>query len=292
VPDAKTDGRIELDKRGIRMAFTRAAATYDGAAVLQREIADRMLERLDLLKSAPKNVVDAGCGTGYCARALARRFRRARVIGVDSSPAMLHQARRRVGWFSKTRYVGGDVEHLPISDSAVDMVVSNLTLQWCDLQRAVSEFLRVLRPGGVLLFTSFGPDTLKELRQAWRSADSFPHVHMFVDMHDVGDALVRAGFADPVMEMEHITLTYAGVKDVMRDLKCLGAHNVALTRARGLTGKTGFARFETAYRQFASGGRVPATYEIVYGHAWAAQNPRIQDGVTAVPLSRFLRRPR
>lgn len=292
MPDAKSANRFELDKRGMRAAFARAAATYDDAAVLQREIADRMLERLDILKSTPRDVLDAGCGTGYCARALARRYRRTRVIGVDSSPAMLRQARRRAGWFTRTRYVSGDVENLPLKTTGFDMIVSNLTLQWCDLQGALAEFLRVLRPGGVLMFTSFGPDTLKELKQAWRSADSYPHVHDFVDMHDIGDALVRAGFADPVMDMEHITLTYSSIKDVMRDLKRLGAHNVALTRARGLTGKKRFAIFETAYENFASDGRIPATYEVVYGHAWAAQNPRTRDGVAAISLSGITRRPR
>ena len=202
---------------------------------------------------------------------------------------MLHQARRRAGWFARTRYAGGDLEHLPFIDAAFDLVVSNLTLQWCNLQPAFGEVLRVLRPGGVFLFTSFGPDTLGELKQAWRSADSNPHVHDFMDMHDIGDTLMRCGFVDPVLDAERITLTYAGVIDVMRDLKRLGAHNVALTRARGLTGKKRFARFRAAYEVFANAGRIPATYEVVYGHAWAPRAPGVRDDLVSIPVSAISR---
>lgn len=285
MPEAPTGAALALDRRSARTAFERAARSYDAAAVLQRTIADRMLERLDLLKYIPRDILDAGCGTGYCAWALTRRYRGARLTGVDIAWAMLRLARRRAGWFDRKRYICADVETLPLASASIDMIVSNLVLQWCDPHAVFSEFRRVLRPAGVLMFTSFGPDTLKELRQAWRAADAYPHVHGFHDMHDIGDALVRAGFADPVMDMEYFSLSYPDVAGVMRDLKRLGAHNVARGRARGLTGKACFAKFRAAYQALAHDGRVPATYEAVYGHAWVPESPRPRAGVTAVPIA-------
>lgn len=292
MPDSPTGAALAPDKRSARAAFERAARSYDAAAVLQRTIADRMLERLDLIKRAPVDILDAGCGTGYCTRVLMRRYRGAQVIGLDIARAMLHRARKRVGWFVRKSYVCADVEALPLAPASIDMIVSNLALQWCDPQTVFSEFRRVLRPGGVLMFTSFGPDTLKELRQAWRAADTHPHVHGFHDMHDIGDALVHAGFADPVMDMEYFTLSYPDVAGVMRDLKQLGAHNVALGRPRGLTGKARFAKFNAAYQSLAQDGRVPATYEVVYGHAWVPETARSRAGVTAVPITDIGRRRR
>lgn len=258
-----------LDKRRLPRQFARAAATYDAAAVLQRQIGDNLLERLDVVRLAPEVVLDAGCGTGYCTRALARRYRRALVIGLDIADAMVRRARRASGWFGPRRYVCGDVEALPFAPQSVDLVVSNLTLQWCEPEAVFAEFVRVLRPGGLLMFTSFGPDTLRELRAAWRAADNGVHVHPFLDMHDVGDALVRAGFADPVMDVENFTLTFPDVHGLLRDLKHIGAHNAARGRAAGLTGKNRFARFVAAYQAMAQDGRIPATFEAVYGHAWA-----------------------
>ena len=292
MPDTPSGAALTLDKRSTRAAFERTAWSYDAAAVLQRTIADRMLERLELIKRAPERILDAGCGTGYCTRVLTRRYRGAQVTGVDIAHAMLCQARRRAGWFARKRYICADVETLPVASASIDMVVSNLVLQWCDPQIVFGEFRRVLRPGGVLMFTSFGPDTLKELRQAWRAADTLPHVHGFHDMHDIGDALVHAGFADPVMDMEYFTLSYPDVAGVMRDLRRLGAHNVARGRPRGLTGKARFMKFKTAYQSLARDDRIPATYEAVYGHAWVPESPRARAGVTAVPIADIGRRPR
>lgn len=284
----------ELDKRRVRTSFDRAAEAYEEAAVLQREIADRLLARLDLLKIAPSRVLDVGTGSGYCARALTRRYARADIIGIDLAPAMVRVARARRRWFSHNTFVAADAERLPIATASVDMVFTNLMLQWCDPDRVFAEFVRVLRPGGVLMFTSFGPDTLRELRGAWRAADSSVHVHEFLDMHDVGDALIRAGFADPVMDVERLTATYADVGGVLRDLKQIGAHNAAASRIAGLTGKARFARFQAAYEAMRTDGRIPATYEVVYGHAWAPATPRggvaRADGGITVPLASLRRR--
>ncbi len=301
---------LSLDKRHVRDAFERAARTYEPAAVLQREIADRMLDRLDLIRRVPDCILDAGCGTGHCSRSLRRRYPRARIIALDIARAMVQQARERsrrlaqapllarlarsmgYGPYENLQFACGDIEALPVADASVDMIVSNLALQWCAPERVFADFARVLRPGGILMFTSFGPDTLRELRRAWEIVDDRPHVHAFIDMHDLGDAVVRAGFADPVMDMQHFTLTYPDVTEVMRDLKRLGAHNAALGRARGLTGKTRFGRFRAAYEAQAVNGRVPATYEAVYGHAWAPETGiagRTADGSIAIPLARLRR---
>lgn len=286
---------IQLDKGQARAAFERAAGTYDNSAVLQREIANRMLERLDLIKRRPRLVLDVGCGTGYCGHALEKRYKSTRVLGLDIAHTMVQTARTKASRLTRQRFVCGDAETLPVAAASIDMLVSNLTLQWCDPQTVLNEFARVLRPGGVLMFSSFGPDTLQELRTAWRSVDDRRHVHVFIDMHDLGDALVRAGFADPVMDVEHFTLTYPDVMTVLHDLKNLGAHNVSLDRHRGLTGKAHFARFKSAYETHARDGLIPASYEAVYGHAWmpeATDARKPTAGSVAIPVNRIGRRSR
>ncbi len=287
------DAQTPLDKRRVRQAFGHAAASYDAAAVLQHEIADRLLARLDLIKLVPATIADIGTGTGYCAARLEQRYRRARVVALDLAPAMLVQARARRRWFSRQRFVCGDAERLPLATGSMDMIVSNLALQWCNPDATFREFARVLRPEGLLMFTSFGPDTLRELRTAWRSVDSDAHVHDFIDMHDLGDALVRAGFAEPVMDVERFTLTYGDVKAVLHDLKRIGAHNAAPARPHALTGKNRFLRFVAAYEAMRQQGRIPATYEAVYGHAWAPAartSVRRDDGTIAVPVEMIRRR--
>ena len=281
-----------IDKASVRRSFDRAALRYDAAAVLQREIGGRLLERLDYCRLAPKTILDLGCGTGQAIGALMRRYPKARVIALDFAFGMLRLARRRGTWLNRPRVVCADAEVLPLADGCVDLIVSNATLQWCnDLDRTFSDLLRVLRPGGLLMFSSFGPDTLKELRAAWAAADGqrpgHVHVSPFADMHDVGDALVRARFADPVMDAEHLTLTYPGLRDLMRDLKGIGAHNAGRDRPRGLTGPRRLAALEAAYETHRRDGRLPATYEVVYGHAWApelAARGRHTDDGFAIPV--------
>ncbi|MBV8657462.1 MAG: malonyl-ACP O-methyltransferase BioC [Burkholderiales bacterium] len=265
---------FHTDKAQVRRSFDRAAATYDGAAVLQREVADRMLERLDLVKLAPTHVLDAGSGTGYVSSRLRERYPDTRLIELDLAMGMLKASAAKAGWlgklFGKRNWqVCADLESLPVADGALDMVCSSLAIQWLnEPDAAFAEFHRVLRPEGLLMFTTFGPDTLAELRQAFARADDRPHVNQFIDMHDLGDALTRAGFASPVMDMEKIVLTYDDIKAVMRDLKAIGAHNVALGRGKGLLGKSAFQRAEAMYEQLRRDGRLPATFEVVYGHAW------------------------
>lgn len=258
-----------LNKSHIRQSFARAALSYDAHAVLQYEIADRLLERLDLVRMDIKTVLDVGSGTGYCTRELVRRYPDAHILGVDLSPEMARQAFEHKDRDAKCHYLCGDAEVMPIAGHCVDLIVSNLTLQWCDAQTVFDQFVRVLRPGGAVFFTSFGPDTLKELRQAWQAVDDAPHVHSFMDIQDLGDALLHSGLAEPVMDTDHLVLHYADVDGIMRDLKGIGAHNIASERPRGLTGKNHFNRFRKAYKDLAMEGKIPASYEVIFGHAWA-----------------------
>ena len=266
-------GAVVIDKRALRRSFDRAARTYDAAAVLQQEVCARSLGRLAFIKHLPQRILDAGCGTGNAWAGLARRFPRAELIALDLAPAMLRTARSRLPWHR--RWLGrlpaavcGDLEILPLKAGSIDLVWSNLALQWVnDLPAAFRELRRVLAPGGLLQFATFGPDTLRELRAA-QPAPGRGGFSRFTDMHDIGDMLVAAGFADPVIDMEPFTLTYDDVRAVMRDLKAIGAHSAAADRSTALTGKAWLAALARNYEAFRRDGRLPATFEVIYGHAW------------------------
>lgn len=276
-----------IDKRQARRSFERAAATYDAAAVLQHEVCRRMAARLDYIRLEPTAILDGGSGTGNALAALSARFPRARVVALDFAVAMLQRARRRLPWWkrllgSASLPVCGDIEALPIRGESVDLVWSNLALQWLnDPRRVFAEFKRVLTPGGLLMFSTFGPDTLKELRSAYQGVNGYTHVSRFFDMHDLGDMLVATGFADPVVDMEHITLTYSDVRQLMRELKAIGAHNVTHGRPPGLSAKSTLAKVTRNYEAFRRDGRLPATFEVVYGHAW---KPRPRVGPSGRPV--------
>lgn len=261
-----------FDRYAVQRAFSRAAATYDEHAVLQREVAARLLHRLQWLEVQPRRILDLGCGTGEPAGHLIKAFRGTQLVALDISPAMLKYARRRGHWLKRPRPVCADFTQLPLASASVDLVFSSLAMQWCGQPlKMFTEIRRVLRPDGVLLFSSFGPDTLKELRASWQAADEKIHVHPFMDMHDVGDCAVQAGLQEPVLEREEIVLTYEDVRGVMRDLRNIGAANVFKGRSRSLTGKNTFRRFEQAYECWRQSGRLPATYEVVYGTAWSGR---------------------
>jgi len=291
----------ELDFTEVRRAFDHAAASYDAHAVLQREVCDRLLERLDFMTLQPARVLDLGCGTGYGLERLRARYAEAELCALDLVPAMLRAARTRLpqpGWAQRalTRltsatarppyFLCADMERLPLAANSFNLVWSNLALQWAhDLDATLKGFHRVLAPGGLLIFATFGPDTLKELRTAFAALDDAPHVNRFIDLHDIGDLLIHAGFASPVMEMEMLTLTYSDLKALMRDLKGIGAHNAAAARNRGLLGKSAWARLEHAYETHRLDGRLPATFEVIYGHAWAGDKTRREDGRQVIELN-------
>ncbi len=261
-------GAYALDSRWVRRSFDRAAQTYDGAAVLHRQVRDILLQRLAPVALVPRVVLDAGAGTGHASRALKRRYPKALVIALDSSAQMLKAAGRQQNWLRPFRRVCADAQSLPFADGSLDLIVSNLLLQWCNPEAAFAEFRRVLAPDGLLSFSALGPDTLRELRSAWGQVDKHSHVHQFIDMHDLGDALVRNGFAAPVLDVERFTLRYLDVRKVAADLKDTGAHNATAGRAKGLTGPRKFAAMQAAYEIFRQDGRLPATYEVVFAHAW------------------------
>jgi malonyl-CoA O-methyltransferase len=281
-----------IDKKMMRRAFNRAATGYDASAVLQHEVCMRMLERLEYIKLQPERILDAGSGTGWATRRLLQRYPDAQMIALDIARCMLEIARGSSGWWQKLFggarqiQVCGDIEALPLGANSVGMVWSNLAVQWCnDLPATFVEMHRVLNVDGLLMFSTFGPDTLKELRRAFNGVDLHNHLNRFTDMHDIGDMLVRSGFADPVMDMEYITLTYDDVRGVLQDLKSIGAHNVTAGRTRGLMGKNTWVRLVENYERLRSDGKLPATFEVVYGHAWKPQPRTTRDGAAIIKTS-------
>jgi malonyl-CoA O-methyltransferase len=271
------------DKRAVRRSFSRAASSYDEHAVLQREVGERLLQHLDPIRIAPRRVVDLGCGTGAAFDALRKRYPDAPLVGIDLALPMLQRARARSPWWrralSSTPLLAcADAERLPLAAGCAGLAFSNLLLQWCEPAAIFAEAARVLETGGLFLFSTYGPDTLKELRAAFAAAGPGAHVNDFVDMHDLGDALVAAGFADPVMEMETITLEYSTLEALAADLRGGGGHNVLPGRARGLGGREAWRRMVGRYEAMRRGGALPATYEVVYGHAWRVAPRRAADG--------------
>jgi malonyl-CoA O-methyltransferase len=260
----------QLDPLQVRRAFARAASTYERHDTLQREVESRLFESLDYYDGKPRRVLDVGCGTGRGAAGLKKRWRDAEVIAVDVSLPMLREARRNRGWFQPFARVCADAQALPFPDRSMDVVYSNLCLQWCDSPRPLlAECARVLKPGGLVVASSLGPDTLTELREAWAAVDpEQPHVGVFLDLHDIGDAALAAGLKDPVLDSDRITLDYADVRGLLTDLKGLGATNAHRERARALTGKARFKAMLDAYETRRRDGRIPATWEIVTLHAW------------------------
>lgn len=271
------------DKRAVRRAFERAARTYDRNAVLHCEIGLRLIAHLDPIRLDPKRVLDLGSGTGLFLPKLRGRFPKAELVALDIARPMLSIARGRTPWLQRTllgrgpRLVCGDAERMPLRTGSVDFVFSNLALQWCRPQAVFAEAARVLAPGGLFLFSTFGPDTLKELRAAFGEGGD-RHVNAFADMHDLGDGLVHAGLADPVMEMETITLEYSRVEKLLRDLQAVGARNAQPDRPRGLVGREFWRGVIDRYEAARRNGVLPVTYEVVYGHAWKVAPREAADG--------------
>ncbi|HHT00667.1 MAG TPA: malonyl-[acyl-carrier protein] O-methyltransferase BioC, partial [Thiomicrospira sp.] len=295
-----------VNRAHIKQHFSSAAPSYDDAAILQKTVAERVDERLELTTIEPQVVLDIGAGTGLLTEKVIQRYPQAQLFAIDLSLEMLKQAKTRLNkpkfnWLPQSVWqtqaataLNADAYSLPVKDASVDLIVSNLMLQWCDdLDSVFEEFRRVLRPEGLIMFTTFGPDTLKELKQAWSIADGQDaHVNQFVDMHDIGDALIRNGFGQPVMDVEHFTLTYDKPMGVLKDLKAIGATNASLNRSKGLMGKQRFHNMLEAYETLRSEGKIPATYEVVHGHAWAAQEVikgpnRDRTGLVEISLDEF-----
>ena len=238
-----------------------------------------LLDRAAPISIEPRIIADVGSATGQGSRELARHWRRARVLSIDLSRRMLCAGRQGRGWFSRQRDVQADAHAMPFKDGSIDLLVANLSLPWFSRpETCLAEIGRVLRREGLFVFTTLGPDTLVEVRDAWREAedqtDAGPHVHPFADMHDIGDALIRSGMTDPVLDVERIAITYEGPDALFRDLRQAGSTNLLAARRPGLTGKKRFERFTGALRNKASGRQLSITVELIFGHAWSAGTRR------------------
>jgi len=269
---ADLPGVFQLDRARVRAAFERASAGYErAAAALQGQIADEVLGRLEPFALAPAVVLDLGAGTARSTRELKRRYPRALALALDIAPGMLRVARRHERPWRRFARVCGDALRLPLRTGSVDLVFSNLLLQWCQpLEAALAEVRRVLKPGGFFAFSTFGPDTLRELRDSFAQADGATHVNHFADVHEVGDALVRVGLMEPVLDVDRLTVAYPDTLALMRALKAIGAHNVTAGRPRALVGRARFRRMAQAYEAYRSEAGLPATYEVIYGASWGA----------------------
>ncbi|BAL23329.1 methyltransferase domain-containing protein [Azoarcus sp. KH32C] len=285
------DQDFALDRPLLKRRFERAAATYDEVAVLAREVGRRMDERLDYIRIQPKRILDLGCGTGADLEMLGKRFPAAQRVGADLAFPMLARARGERGLFDRLRAFGRtqraefactDASALPFARASMSLVWSNLMLNWlADPLPALKEIHRVLEVDGMLMFSTFGPDTLRELRAALPTKGG-ERVHRFIDMHDLGDALVQAGFSDPVMDMEMVTMTYASVDELLHDLRQAGCANAGTARPRGLSGRAGWESARHTLEALRRDGRLPASFEIVQGHAWKAQPKTTEDGRSVI----------
>ncbi|MGB7501011.1 MAG: methyltransferase domain-containing protein [Azonexus sp.] len=266
--------------------FSRVAANYNQADFFAREVDRRMQERLDYVKVEPKRILDLGCSRGGSFAGLAARYPAAELLGLDISPAMLQAGHTaRAGWQrwlgmgrqNQAQRLAGDATNLPLKSQSTAIVWSNLLLHWLDDPLpALAEAHRVLEVGGLLMFSTLGPDSLKELRSAF--SDGYAHTQRFIDMHDLGDMLVGCGFADPVMDMEVLTLTYDGFDEMLDELRVAGSGCAMKARRHGLTGRQAWERARAAYESQRSNGKLPATFEIVYGHAWKVAPKQAADG--------------
>lgn len=282
---------FEIDRRAVRRNFSRHAATVDSVSVLSREVSSRMAERLDYIRIEPRRIIDAGCGTGMDLAELARRYPTAEIFGIDAALPAILRARpargllARINPFARANgalLACADVERLPLASGTASMVWSNLMFNWLDDPLpGLKELGRVLEVGGMVMFSTLGPDTLKELRSSFPETEQ-NRVHRFIDMHDIGDVLVKAGFGDPVMDMQMITLTYADLDDLLRDLRLGGTTSAARNRSKGLTGRGIWREVRQRYEAMRCEGRLPATFEVVFGHAWKIPPKTTADGRSVI----------
>lgn len=264
-----------LDKVAVKKSFNRAAKTYNIASVLQQEVLARLLARLQYVRLNPESIIDIGCGTGRGVSGLQKTYPGAKVVGLDLAYAMLGETKKQYRLFSKKRVVNADMERLPLADNSFDLMFSCLAMQWAnDLNSVLREVARIGRSSGLFMFATFGPSTLVELRDSWFEVDQRPHVHQFIDMHDIGDALMAAGFSQPVVDAEMIKLEYGDFKPVLSDLKNIGASNADKSRNKGLMTPNRLKQLESAYREKGfRDGKFVASYEVIYGHAWISDAP-------------------
>ncbi len=276
--------KVDLNKADAERRFDRAATSFDDADFAHRQVADGLFDRLAPMTLEPVSVVDLGCATGSAMRPLEKRFRKARVVGVDRSAAMLRIAAERKGLLSRQRFVRADAEALPFADHSTGLVFSNLLLPWLpNPDRCFSEVSRVLSKDGLFLFSTLGPDSLGTLGEAFAEVDNSPRINAFADMHDIGDGLVRAGLRDPVLDVERLTITYSSADKLLADLTGCGARNALVDRRRGLLGRR---QYRAAVEKLEAGGTIRIELEVVFGHAWGSgQRPgAVRVNASSIPI--------
>ena len=286
-----------FDRRRLQHSFGRAAAGYAEVAVLQRETESRLLEQLEVLETKiPSRILDVGSGPGRASGVMKGRWPKSEVIALDIALPMLRQVPKHTRFWRPVKRVCAEAAHLPFADNSIDLIFSNLCLQWVpDLPAALAEFRRVLREDGLLLFSSFGPDTLIELREAYlQSGERNPPLSPFAAIQQVGDAMIAAGFRNPVLDRDQFMLTYADAMSLLRELRAIGAGDARVQRPRGLGGKSRQARMIAAYETLRHEGRLPSTWEVITAMAWAPGpgTPRREGNadVASFPADRIPRR--
>ena len=268
----------QLVLRDMQRRFDRAAKNFDSADFVHRHTFSGLIQRLSPTVIKPSRILDLGCATGTGSRQLAKQYRRARGISLDATFAMLQLARKKHTRLSRVTELQGDATCIPLQDGSVDLVFGNLLLPWVsDLPACFAEIGRVLRKDGVFAFATFGPESLDEIRAAWRSLDQDWHANAYPDMHDIGDALVRAGLREPVLDVDHLRVTYRDTDTLYQDLTNSGARNSLQNRRKTLTGKQRFRQMEEKLRADAKNGALSLNLELVYGHAWGG-GPQLPAG--------------
>ena len=290
---------FRLDRRAVERSFNRASGRCATLARLQAKVGSELLERLQFFRLEPRAIIDLGCGFGGAATLLRRRFPRARVIAIDAAFHMAREARRRQRFWRRFDCVCADGCALPVGDQTIDLVLSNLMLQWYDDPAALfAQVQRALRPGGLMLFSTFGTDTLHELRGAWASADTASHVSAFADMPLLGAAMSHAGLSEPVMDRELQLVHYSDVQALMNELRMVGARDDGADRRRSLTGRARMQSMVKHYESMRTGSGIPVSWEIIYGAGFAgSKRPDAADsggggGEFAVPLGSIRSRSR
>ncbi|OCH97189.1 malonyl-ACP O-methyltransferase BioC [Legionella jamestowniensis] len=275
--------------------FNKYAAEYEQAAKVQNEIGMRLFERLDYLKINPRYVLDLGCGPGMFTQLLKKKYPQAEIVGLDLAKNMLLQAKMKQGfWRKRWSLVNGNMTSLPFATGTFDLIFANQSIHWgFPFASVIRELNRVMNRQGCLMFSTLGPDTFKELKQAWQAADYYAHANEFTDMHDLGDSLLKERFLDPVVDMELLTVHYDNLKKLLINLKTQGVRNINAKRNRGLTGKKTWHLFTETYKALRTmEGKYPLTYEVVYGHAWKGDQQVTGTGTeTLIPVSQIQRRP-
>ena len=281
---------MPLRAQDVRRRFDHAAAAFDEFDFVHAVTRDGLLARLEPMLLDAKTIVDLGCATGTACKMLAKRFRGAQVIGIDHSPAMLHEAKKKKSWFARSVFIEGSAADIPLAEQSVDVVFCNQLLPWVDdVPSVFDEVNRVLRKNGLFIFASLGPDSFSELQRAWLAVDQDAHVHHFADMHNIGDAAVRAGLSDPVLDVDRLKVKYENSASLFRDLTGSGARNCLAERESSLTGKGRFAAMTQALQATGEDSGIELDLELVYGHCWGS-GPRPHDGEVRIDANQIGRR--